>query len=385
MLSTVSAICRHELTRLWREKSMLVFGLALPVVIIVLVGLTFGGTGSIEIGVQDLDGSPRAEALVDRLDHLDGVVIRRYDDAGAMRRDIRTTDTNAGLIVPAGYGADLDAGAAQVEVLLDLASEAAFGALATIDAAVTQEGVVEGAVQVVAADTGDPVAARRQVVATQRELRPVGVVDRVRLGREVTGGTFSYTAPSNLVLFVFINTFAISTILANDRRSGVIRRQLSTPNRSASILVGIGAAKLAFSLMQSVLIVGIGALFFGVTWGDPLAAAALVGVFALLATSVGLLIGSTAGDADQAQSIGIPLGVATGMLGGCMWPLEVVPRAMQVAGHVSPHAWAMDAWQELIYDRAGLVDILPNLAVIGGMALVVGLLAVRQLRRAILG
>jgi ABC-2 type transport system permease protein len=120
---------------------------------------------------------------------------------------------------------------------------------------------------------------------------------------------------------------------------------------------------------------------FGVTWGNLLAAAALVVTFAVLATAVGLLLGSWASDADQAQSIGIPIGVATGMLGGCMWPLEVVPRAMQVAGHISPHAWAMDAWQELIYDRADLAGIAPNLAVLGGMALVVGAFAVRQLRR----
>jgi ABC-2 type transport system permease protein len=73
------------------------------------------------------------------------------------------------------------------------------------------------------------------------------------------------------------------------------------------------------------------------------------------------------------------------MLGGCMWPLSIVPRAMQIAGHVAPHAWAMDAWQELVYDKANVIDILPNLLVIGGMALVVGLLAARALRRSVLG
>jgi ABC-2 type transport system permease protein len=67
-----------------------------------------------------------------------------------------------------------------------------------------------------------------------------------------------------------------------------------------------------------------------------------------------------------------------------MWPTEIVPRAMQVVGHISPHAWAMDAWQELIYDRADLAGIAPNLAVLGGMALVVGAFAVRQLRRSML-
>lgn len=387
MLATVWAVVRHDFRRMASEKSMLVFGLALPVVIITLVGLTFGGSGSLDIGVQDLDRSDRSTALVERLDGLEGVTVRRYDDDDAMRRDVRITTLQAALIVPAGYGEAVDDGEGRVDALID-ADEHAFSALALINAAVTEEGVQEGAVRLVAGSEGggavDRAADRGKVEAVQRDLRPVGVVDLRQLGRDVAGGTFSYTAPSNLVLFVFINTFAFSTILANDRKTGVIRRQLATPNRASTILLGIGAAKLAFSLVQSALIVGIGALGFGVTWGDPLAAAALVVVFALLATSVGLLIGSAASDADQAQSIGIPVGVAAGMLGGCMWPLDVVPRVMQVVGHVSPHAWAMDAWQELIYDGSGLGAIAPNLAVLGGMALVLGALAARQLRRSFL-
>jgi ABC-2 type transport system permease protein len=68
-----------------------------------------------------------------------------------------------------------------------------------------------------------------------------------------------------------------------------------------------------------------------------------------------------------------------------MWPLDIVPRPMQVIGHVTPHAWAMDGWQELIFEGNGLADILPNLAVLAGAGLLVGLLAVRQLRRAVFG
>jgi ABC-2 type transport system permease protein len=382
MVRTAWTIARHELRRLSAERSILVFGFALPVIIITLVGLTFGSEGSIEVGVRDLDRSTRSAALIERLDHHRGIEVREYGDEGSLRRDVRTTDTQAGLVIPTGYGKAVAAGGGRVDAIVDVSSQAAFSALAALDAAVTQEGVREGAVQIVAADGGGTdAAARRQVQATEAALDPVRVVDRATLGRRHEGGTFSYTAPSNLVLFVFVNTFAVSTILAWDRRNGTVRRQLATPNRPTAILAGIGLAKLAFSIVQSTLILLIGALAFGVSWGNPLGAAALVVAFSTVATSVGLLIGATARDADQAQSVGIPLSIAAGMLGGCMWPLDVVPRAMPVAGHLAPHAWAMDAWQELIYDRVGIGGILPNLAVLGGEALVIGLLAARALRR----
>ena len=58
---------------------------------------------------------------------------------------------------------------------------------------------------------------------------------------------------------------------------------------------------------------------------------------------------------------------------------------MQLIGHLTPHAWAMDAWHELIFDGAALGGILPNLAVLAGMAAVVGPLAARRLRRSVTG
>ena len=97
----------------------------------------------------------------------------------------------------------------------------------------------------------------------------------------------------------------------------------------------------------------VGALVFGVPWGDPVAAAALVLMFAVVATAVGLLVGTVARDTDQASAIGTPVAIALGMLGGCMWPLSLVPPVMRTIGHVAPQAWAMDGWTTLIFDTAG--------------------------------
>ena len=77
--------------------------------------------------------------------------------------------------------------------------------------------------------------------------------------------------------------------------------------------------------------------------------------------------------------------VAMGMLGGCMWPLSIVPAPMRVAGHLVPQAWAMDAWQKLIFDHGGLGDIAPQLAVLSGAAVVASVVAVRRLRHSVTG
>jgi ABC-2 type transport system permease protein len=66
-----------------------------------------------------------------------------------------------------------------------------------------------------------------------------------------------------------------------------------------------------------------------------------------------------------------------------MWPLEIVPSAMRAIGHIAPHAWAMDGWIALIFDGESVAGIAPQLAVLAGFALVLGLAARRRLRRAL--
>lgn len=382
----VRAIVVNEQRRLLAHKEVALFGLALPVILMSLIGLTFGTTGSIDLGVLDRDGSARSTALVERFREEEGVDLRRYDDEGQMREDIRTTAIQAGVIIPDGYEEDVDAGRATVEVVADPTSEGVASALATVDGAVTAEGVREAAVGAVVDRAGASRRTATELVDAQREaLRPIELaVEDVRASN-VDVGAFSHTTPANLVLFVFVNTFVLSTIVAFDRKGGVIERMLSTPTSAATVVAGLGLGKLVFALAQSAVLVGVGAVVFDVEWGDPLAATILVVLFAAIATGVGLLVGAVVVDAEQAQAIGIPLAVGMGMLGGCMWPLAIVPRPMQLVGHLTPHAWAMDTWIELIFDGASLADVLPNLLLLAGIAVGVGSLAVRQLRRAVTG
>jgi ABC-2 type transport system permease protein len=94
-----------------------------------------------------------------------------------------------------------------------------------------------------------------------------------------------------------------------------------------------------------------------------------------------MLFGAVLRNAEQATSIGPPVGIALGMLGGCMWPLAVVPEPMRVVGHLFPHAWAMDAFVDLIAKDAGLAGIAVPLAVLAAFAAVLLTLAVWRLRR----
>jgi ABC-2 type transport system permease protein len=107
--------------------------------------------------------------------------------------------------------------------------------------------------------------------------------------------------------------------------------------------------------------------------------------FALVGTGVGMLLGSVLRNAEQATSIGPPVGIALGMLGGCMWPLAIVPQPMRVVGHLFPQAWAMDAFIALIAKGEDIAGIALQLAVLAAFATVLLALATWRLRRALVG
>ena len=67
-------------------------------------------------------------------------------------------------------------------------------------------------------------------------------------------------------------------------------------------------------------------------------------------------------------------------LGGCWWPMEVMPDFMKTIGHLFPTAWAMDTLAQLMSFGGGLAQIQLELLILACFALVTTGLAARFLR-----
>ena len=68
------------------------------------------------------------------------------------------------------------------------------------------------------------------------------------------------------------------------------------------------------------------------------------------------------------------------MLGGCMWPLEVVPPFMKTLAYLSPAAWAMNGYRALIFSHASAGAILPDVAAMFLFAVAFSALGMFRLR-----
>jgi len=119
-----------------------------------------------------------------------------------------------------------------------------------------------------------------------------------------------------------------------------------------------------------------------VRWGEPAAVAAVVVLFAIVSTAAGMLFGTLLSSEEQSVPLAAPIGIALAMLGGCFWSLEDVSPALRFAGHLTPHAWAMDALVVLLYGGGGESVVRPIL-VLAVFALVLMVVAARNLRRVV--
>jgi len=357
----VVAMAGVALRRLLRDRRALFFMLVLPVVVIIVIGATVSGFDKFRVGVVDNGRGSLAQGLMSEIQRSRGLEVSRYPDEAAMRVALRRSEVSAGIVIPADFDARLRTGASTaIPVLAEQANQAAQGAQTAIAAVIDQH-----ATDVQAASFTASVTKTQQVVDSKSVVLPSG---------------FSYSAPTMLVLFVFINSLALGATTIDNRRLGVYARALAAPIHARSIVIGEVAIAFALAVVQSAIIVTIGAAVFGVSWGSPPAAAALVVAWALVGAGAGMLTGTLFHTPQQASAIGAPLGIALGMLGGCMWPLALVGPTMRTIGHLTPQAWAVDAWTDLLSRGGSLADILQPLAILIAFAIALLTVAVTRLR-----
>jgi ABC-2 type transport system permease protein len=196
---------------------------------------------------------------------------------------------------------------------------------------------------------------------------------------------FTFGASTQLVLFTFLTSMTAAGRLVYAKQLGISRRMTATPTSTWTIVAGEALGRYLVAVLQAGYIVAVTAVAFNVSWGDPIAVAALIGVFCLVAAATALLFGALSRNADQASSLGVFAGLALGALGGCMIPFQIMPDVMQSIARLLPHSWALLGLQDLVKTGEGVGAVLPNLAVLAGYAVVLLGLASWRFRKAITG
>jgi ABC-2 type transport system permease protein len=378
-------IASMNLRRLFRLRTNLFFVFIFPMVLILVLGATFGGSSSPLVGVVSSGSGALGADLVHRLERTPHIRVVSVRDASSLLTQAERGKLAAGVIIPSGYDAAVRAGRPVVLRYMARPDQTSQQLGETVRSAAAQQSAVIGAARFAVAEGAVPTFEAGFAVAESAgpTVPPVSV-------RQTTAGTalfpaslgrFDEGAWTELILFLFLTALTGAVGLIETRRLGLSRRMLSTPTSPGTIVAGETLGRVLIGLVQAAVIIVGSALLFGVRWGQPAGVVAVVFLFVLVGAGAGIFLGTLFRNEQQAVGVSLLLGLGLGALGGCMVPLEVFSPAMRRVAHFTPQAWGNDAFSKLVAHGDSVTAILPQLAVLAAFAVGLLLLATWRLRR----
>jgi len=194
---------------------------------------------------------------------------------------------------------------------------------------------------------------------------------------EQTPNSVQQNVPGWTLFGVFFIAQTLATSLLEEKKVGTFRRLLVAPMSRAALLLGKLTPFLIVNLVQIVLMFAVGVFIMPLVGAPKLElgsrseALILVSLAAsLAATGLGLLIAALTKTAEQISGLGTLVVVTMAALGGVMVPRYIMPDFMQTIGLISPHAWALTAYQDVLVRGYDIAHILPEVAALMGFTVV---------------
>ncbi len=162
--------------------------------------------------------------------------------------------------------------------------------------------------------------------------------------------------PAYTVMFAFALLVVVGWLFVSERRRGTLKRLRAAPVTRSQVLLGKFLPCLAVAVAQGVVLLIAGKLVFGMRWGPdswPVAKQLawllpVVLTTAFAAMGLSLFVAALVRTEMQVAIYGSVLVMALGLVSGCLWPREQMPEGARTASLVTPHAWALDAYKQLL-------------------------------------
>jgi ABC-2 type transport system permease protein len=373
-----------------RDRSAILFAVVIPLGLATAFSLLIprGSEFHTAFIVHDGDGGAVAAALVD---HLTGPIsdagIADVSLAGSEDQALDALDdgaTSVAILIPAGFTEAVTSGAT-AEIRIVGLPEAPLGtqiAQSIVSGFASEVGAVQLAI-VTAADwsPGLPLPAIEPATVTQIQSlpSPIHVGDTTLERRQADTTTFYAAAMS--IMFVFFSTIHGPLGLLGERRGGTLARLLAAPIRPGSIVVGAALVSFVLGIVSMTVLVVATTLLLGATWGPPLYVAAICLAAVVAAMGMSMLVCTFARTDQQAGGWNAMIAITLAILGGAMVPLSEAPELLHQLGRVTPHAWFLEAVDNMSATNVSVADIIPAVVFLVGFGVVAGLVALARAPR----
>jgi ABC-2 type transport system permease protein len=201
-------------------------------------------------------------------------------------------------------------------------------------------------------------------------------------GKELKNPMAARLVGGYAVMFLLMAVSSSAATLFEEKSSGVFQRLLAAPVRPAHILWARFLFGMTLGLTQITSLVLAGWIFFGLEIFNH--AGALLAVMlgsAAACSAFGMLVAAIAPSAAAAQGISTFVVLSMSAIGGAWFPTSIMPHYIQSLSKFTLVYWSVEGFADVLWQGRSLLEVLPKVGILAGIALTAMLVAVWCFRR----
>ena len=337
----------NNLKRIFLKPINIVLMIVVPIVLNLLFISIFSAEQKFEVGIIDLDDSKLTTAIIEELKSAANT--HEYEnDEDAVNSALLNSNISMAIRFPEGYAQDMiDGKRPKIEIFAIEENTDSVPVTMLVGSIGTNCGEIgslcKGDEELFYATVDDYLNG-----IFEAEYETFGLSEGEKVERAVS--SLGYLAMG----MMFLMSFA-TTLLLEDKLTRVYSRILTTPTTRASYLLQHLLSYVIVAAVQIVLIISLlpvimdGELSFGDSFGVTLQVMLVTLIFATACIAIGLTVSRFAKNNMAAGAFVSLVNLPVLMLGGCMWPRELMPQWLQKVGDFMPTTWFLKAAEDVLY------------------------------------
>ncbi|KXJ33509.1 ABC transporter permease [Bacillus spizizenii] len=382
-MKKIIAICGIELSLIFKKRQNCLMMFAAPLLLTFVFGSMLGSNDDkLRLAIVDQDDTILSQHYIRQLKAHDGMYTFENMSESKASEKLKQKKIAGIIVISHSFQTQLEKGK-NPELIFRHGPELSEAPMAKQYAEST---LAKLNIQVSAAKTAAQAAgenwkaAYKTVIAKDHEHAAPAVKQKVLSDKKEGGSDTASRAAGFSILFVMLTMMGAAGTILEARKNGVWSRLLTAPVSRMEIGAGYVLSFFVIGWIQFGILLLASHWLFGINWGNPAAVIVLVSFFLLTVVGIGLVIAANVRTPEQQLAFGNLFVIATCMVSGMYWPIDIEPKFMQSIAEFFPQKWAMSGLTEIMANGAHVTDILGIcgiLLVFAAITFTVGLKALR--------
>lgn len=363
--SALFAFIRKEFYHIFRDKRTMFILLGMPIVEIIIFGFALTNeVKNAKIAVFDQSSDQASLSLTQQLD------ASRYFDVAAhinsyngIEAAFRKGAVKLAVVFPKNFNEDLlHFNRAQVQLIADASDPNVATTLTNYATVIIQ-------------DYQDRITQGRQLPYTIR-------TEQRMLYNPQLKGAYSFVPGVMAMVLMLICTMMTAVTIVKEKETGTMEIMLVSPLQPLKIIIAKAVPYLLLSLVNIASILLLSTFVLGVPIQGNLFLLIGEGVLFIITTlALGLLISASTGSQQTAMFISLTgMFLPTVMLSGFMFPIENMPKPLQVISNIVPARWFYSIVKDVMIKGLGFAAVWKETLILAGMTVALLALSIKKFK-----